>query len=32
MGYSPQGRKETDTIERLHSVYKLNKQGENIQP
>ena len=31
MGYSPQGRKELDTTERFHT-YKLNKQGDNIQP
>ena len=34
--YSPWGRKESDTIERLcltlpYSAYKLNKQGDNIQ-
>ena len=37
-GYYPWGYKESGTTERLHfpfhfhSVYKLNKQGDNIQP
>ena len=34
VGYSPWGRKESDMTERLHfhSAYKLNNQGNNIQP
>ena len=37
VGYSPWGHKELDTTEQLHftslhSAYKLNKQGDNIQP
>ena len=37
VGYSPQGRKELNMIEAIkhtctHSAYKLNKQGDNIQP
>ena len=36
VGYSPRGRKESDMTERLHFhfhfAYKLNKQGDNIQP
>ena len=36
VGYRPWGRKESDTTGRLlsltHSAYKLNKQGDNIQP
>ena len=42
-GYSPWGHKESDTTEGLshthththtytHTAYKLNKQGDNIQP
>ena len=33
VGYSLQGCKESDMTERLHfhSVYKINKQGDNIQ-
>ena len=33
-GYYPWGRKESGMTEQLHfhSAYKLNKQGDNIQP
>ena len=36
VGYSPWGHRKLDTTEQLHfhfhSAYKLNKQGDNIQP